>query len=80
MLFSKMGKKANTEIFDMDEDDGDNESKDSKEDGCDEENFYGLCASFQGFRDLAAADLTFIEKNIFFPQHNTEIISPPPKA
>ncbi|HXB41170.1 MAG TPA: hypothetical protein VNZ49_11560 [Bacteroidia bacterium] len=79
-LFSKIGKATPTEITDLDEDSSGAESKDNKEDGCDEETFFDCNHILLIKETTSVKDLFFSEKKSSLPQHIQEKTSPPPKA
>jgi hypothetical protein len=79
-LFSKISKTTPTEITDLDEDSAGSESKDNKEDGCDEEIFFHCNHILLLKETTLEKDLFFSDKKSSLPQHIQEKTSPPPKA
>ena len=80
-VFSKLKKGCQTEICDIDEDEaGNEEGKDCKEDGCNEEDFLNTQHGFSLNGFLFVQSLCFPENNSFLPQYIRKKNSPPPKA
>lgn len=82
-LFSKIGKNVQTELYDVDEDTADPESKegkDCKEDGCCEDILAEILHGILLPSGHQADDITFIDPSLFVHKHVLEKNSPPPRA